>query len=261
MLQKIILKFKCLKTGSIKGYGGSEFYDLISKLLDGIDGSLNTKRQEKFCNNKGSLVLSYLSGKLQRKSSESLLYCGGNYTIVLSCLNRSGYERIPYLLKWLGENEVYFGSAVLSFESSRKLFPDNYSYTEYASEIKTASKSIQFSFLSPVYYPMERTSELFPKPTTIFQDLIEKWNYYSGMNLPPLDWNMLQVTKYDLRTRRTCLGEQVICGFLGNCTFVFNKDTPDEYRWIISLLAGFSSVCSVGSYTNMGLGQTKVTLL
>lgn len=119
--------------------------------------------------------------------------------------------------------------------------------------------SLQFS--SPTTFKSEGKHVPVPLPGWVFGSLLEKWNAFAPVALPPearrFADECLALTRYHLSTQMLPLKENGLrTGAVGQARYTALN--ADRY-WLslMHLLANFALFAGVGAGTSMGLGQTR----
>jgi CRISPR-associated endoribonuclease Cas6 len=126
----------------------------------------------------------------------------------------------------------------------------------------TPPRSVKLHFASPTTFKSEGRHVPVPLPSLVFGSLLERWNAFAPVALPPevrrFAGECLALSAYELRSR----GVQVKDGGLrmgGQGWARFTATTYDRY-WLslIQLLSDFAFYAGVGAQTTMGFGQCRV---
>lgn len=126
------------------------------------------------------------------------------------------------------------------------------------------SHRIAFRFASPVTFKSNEKHVPLPLPGWVFGSLLEKWNAFAPVALPPetrrFAEECLAVSGFELRSRPAYLKDgSVRVGAVGAARYTaINKDR--YWLSLMNLLADFALFAGVGAGTTMGLGQVRRTM-
>jgi len=120
---------------------------------------------------------------------------------------------------------------------------------------------IEFRFLSPTAFKSEEKHVPLPMPAWVFGSLLEKWNAFAPVALPPetrrFAAECMAVSGFRLYSRPSYIKEGgVRVGAVGMVRYTaLNKDR--YWLSVMNLLADFAFYAGVGAGTTMGLGQVR----
>lgn len=157
---------------------------------------------------------------------------------------------------WTAEANAHARAANISYEALA---------APYLLSRERAERRITLRFVSPTAFKSHGQVVTLPLPASVFGGLIEKWNTYAPIALPPETKRFaeacLAISRYRLRTavlRGKGSGDEIarISGFVGEVSYVATN--PDRY-WLglINLLSDFAFFAGVGYQTTQGMGQVR----
>jgi CRISPR-associated endoribonuclease Cas6 len=120
---------------------------------------------------------------------------------------------------------------------------------------------LSLHFSSPTTFKSGGKHVPVPLPGWVFGSLLEKWNAFAPVALPPearrFAEECLALTRYHLNTRMLPIKEQGLrAGAVGQVRYTaLNSDR--YWLSVMHLLADFALFAGVGAGTGMGLGQTR----
>ncbi|MDY7041292.1 MAG: CRISPR-associated endoribonuclease Cas6 [Chloroflexota bacterium] len=123
---------------------------------------------------------------------------------------------------------------------------------------------VSLRFASPTLFRSENKNVPLPLPGLVFGGLVDKWNDFAPIGLPPevrrFAQECLAISRYRLETLPVSFGDEgqrgAVAGCVGTCSYAIQ--VRDKY-WmgLIHLLAAFAFYAGVGRRTTMGLGQAR----
>jgi CRISPR-associated endoribonuclease Cas6 len=125
----------------------------------------------------------------------------------------------------------------------------------------TPNPRLGFQLSSPTTFKSQERHVPVPMPAWVFGSLLEKWNAFAPVALPPearrFAEECLALTRYRLQTRMMPVKEGGLrAGAVGTVSFtVLNKDR--YWLSVMNLLADFAVFAGIGAGTTMGLGQAR----
>ncbi|OEF97146.1 CRISPR-associated endoribonuclease Cas6 [Desulfuribacillus alkaliarsenatis] len=252
-LKKISIQLLCQEPGMIKGHAGTELHGLFFKALENADGELASELHQMQYK---PFIIGPLIGKIQRRDGIAQIEEGNVYSFTLATLVEKLTVIVPDVLEYFQKTLLVIGSAGFTYLSAKEV-TDKRTYYDFMA-IRNQDSRINIEFTTPTCFRRSGRALLFPEPELVFGSLIEKWEYFSEIQLPILDLSQVNVTKYDLKTTLVQFNNYNMIGFSGKCTYTFAKDSTEVTKWAINSLAQFATLSGVGYKTTMGMGQVKI---
>lgn len=246
---------KCIKSGSVKGYGGIELHGWFFNWLRSIYPELSTQLHEN--NEEKPFVIGPLYG-IKRKG-RTFLEENQEYSFAISGLNQTLKNVLNELLANAEGTIISINNALLKVQSVSSILPgDGLSYYDILENEDIIKDNITLQFASPTSFRQQGTQELFPKPELVFGSLLRKWNAFSPVKFADdLVHSKLLVKKYNLKTEIVDYGKYKIIGCTGRCTYQLDKHMPLFQKKMLHSLAYFAEYAGVGYKTSMGLGDVR----
>ncbi len=126
---------------------------------------------------------------------------------------------------------------------------------------KTPSRTWTLLLASPTTFRSGGHHVPFPLPGLTFNSLLQRWNAYAPIVLPPetrrFASEAIAVTRYNLQTRSIPLKAGGLrIGAVGEVTY---RALPYDRYWmsVIQTLVAFARFAGIGAGTTMGLGQAR----
>lgn len=254
MLQKLMLKVKCLKPGHLRGNGGTEIHGLFFHWLKTLDSQLSAKTHQQ---TEKPFVIGPIVGGT-RKMGRTALVQGADYTFTLASLSSEMFNILQKIYREMNGTQVRLGNGELIVSEITPIYGEKgITYFDLLEKVYI-SPEIELEFCSPTSFRQQGTQELFPQPNLVFGSLLRKWNSFSPVLLSDELLNAkIYTSKYRLKTELVDFGNYKIVGCIGNCTYQIAKDQPSHIRKMLHTLAAFANIAAVGYKTSMGLGATS----
>jgi len=258
MLQKVIIKLKCVVPGTLKGYGGTEIHGWFFNYLKGIEHDLSTLIHA--MDEKPFTIGPLYGGKKER--GKTIVTEGGEYSFSLASLNKEMFEVLVTVSSDLTGKEIQLGSGKFLVTGVNPIFGEKgLTYFDLL-EKRQSSLEINLEFCSPTSFRQQGVQEVFPLPNLVFGSLLRKWNSFSPVILPvELAYSSVFVKKFNLRTELVDFGNYKIIGCVGTCTYQMDKRLMDYQVNIFTTLASFAGISGVGYKTSMGLGDVRYIIV
>ncbi len=254
MLQKVLITLLCVKAGMIRGHGGVELHGMFFNILRQINPTLADEIHEM---QQKPFSIGPLVGKIERKDGAAQIVAAKSYTFSIATFTDDLTVTLPELIQamWAME-EIKLGGAGFKLVEAKFLQNKAYSFSQLLLSTKSLQR-IQMEFVSPTCFRSKGRLLLFPEPSLVFSSLLDKWNAFSDVPIPTIGFDLIQVTKYELKTTMSQVGERDLIGFKGTCTYTFTPEAPELTRWAVHVLASFAPLSGVGYKTTVGMGQVK----
>ena len=254
MLQKFIIKVKCIQTGTVKGNGGLEVHGWFFKWLQDLDPVLSEKVHG--MDEKPFAVGPIYGGK--KEKGKTILEAENEYTFSISSLNQEIYDGLWKLTAAIDNYKLQLGSSNNIVTDIQPILSEKLDYIDVIKKSKLGSDNINLQFCSPTSFRQQGTQELFPQPSLVFSSLLRKWNTFSPYMFPSeLYLTDVIVSRYNLRTELVDFGKYKIIGCIGSCTYQLDKGIPGFQKELLHSLAFFAGIAGVGYKTSMGLGDAR----
>ena len=135
------------------------------------------------------------------------------------------------------------------------------SYRDLYEAASPYEQTIHIQFLTPTAFEAEGYISPMPTVEAVFHPLRRFWNRYSGLVFAPSLIRGIVPLSFDIKTEEVCIRDsqgrlETVAGCMGKVSFrVLNGDPLITKR--INALSDFSSYCSVGLGTLVGMGAMR----
>ncbi len=253
LIQKVIIKVSCLRAGQVQSYGGLEihswFFQWISTIEPRISEKLHNLENKPFS-------MGSLQGGI-KKRGETNIEEGADCSFTVSGLNENMCVLLRMIEENLVDNIIQLGTAEFRVKKVLPIMgPDGLSYQDILDNAWD-TESFTLEFWSPTSFHHQGKQVLFPYPELVLQSLKRKWDSFSNVALPEIDYSNVQVSSYNLETRLVDFQKYKITGFIGRCTFVLDKGFTESNKRVINALGYYASIAGVGYKTYMALGNCR----
>ncbi|WP_159426192.1 CRISPR-associated endoribonuclease Cas6 [Desulfolucanica intricata] len=217
-------------------------------------------------------TVSPLWGRVTFEDNRWRLFPGEDYNFRITSID-------PQLSHWLLDswarslpNEINLAGAgfkVIGYtlESSKHPWAGSTSYEEIYSSVVSRPRvpgRVSIEFYSPTTFRSRGSNYPLPDPQKVFLNLLQKWNYYSPVNLGDnfiefIEENVFP-SSYKIQTRIMHFNNYKQVGFTGTCSFSIRRQSEDIMTRVMHMLAEYSFYAGVGYKTTMGMGQGRAVL-
>ena len=215
-------------------------------------------------------TISPLWGKFSFEDNRWRLYPGEEYTFRVTSIS-------PILSKFLSDEwapslsgEIKLAGAALklcgfTFDQTCHPWAGSSSFAELYDNVisdSRLSQKLSLQFYSPTTFRSQGANYPLPDPQKVFLNLLQKWNYYSPVNLGDNfgEFIMSNVfpSAYNISTKIMHFSNYKQVGFVGKCSFGIKRQNEDITVKVLRLLAEFAFYAGVGYKTTMGMGQCRL---
>jgi len=131
-------------------------------------------------------------------------------------------------------------------------------YEEAANSDRPQDKrQIAFTFHTPTAFRQGEFDTALPTRDCVFKSLLNRWNKYSGIELPETVLEPLFPSYFDIRTEVVTDPRSKFIGCVGNINFRILGDVDPNTIQQINALADFALYSGVGRKTPMGMGMVR----
>ncbi|MFN3929723.1 MAG: CRISPR system precrRNA processing endoribonuclease RAMP protein Cas6 [Thermoflexus sp.] len=122
-------------------------------------------------------------------------------------------------------------------------------------------RQLELEFLSPTTFHSGGRNVPVPLPDLVYGSLVEKWNDFSPVAIPPevrrFAQECLAISRYQLSTQVVPgKGEGIQIGFVGRCRYVVLRADP-YWLAMVHALTDYAFYAGVGYQTTTGMGQAR----
>ncbi|OEH85139.1 CRISPR-associated endoribonuclease Cas6 [Desulfuribacillus stibiiarsenatis] len=252
-LKKISIQLLCQESGIIKGHGGAELHGLFFKAVENIDNELASEIHQMQYK---PFSIGPLAGKLQRRDGVAQIEEGSICSFTLATLTERLTNSLPDMLEYLKKNLLVIGSAGFVVVEAKELISKETYYDFMAAGYQDSRINIEFT--APTCFRSSGKTLLFPEPELVFGSLQDKWEYFSEVQLPIVDFSQINVSKYELKTIMVPFKNYNLIGFKGICNYTLPSDSAEVMKWAVNSLSQFAAFSGVGYKTTMGMGQVRL---
>lgn len=223
-----------------------------------------------------------VTGLLQLDSYRPLMgdiQIGQKARVRFTCLSA---EIVDALVAWLGTAQSIEMNHML-WQVTDARWERQHSYAEIITSHELASPQMSFSFrlLSPMCFKSMGQYFAMPTPRLVFNNLIDRWHIFSGINVPPdfrdfVDQYVI-IADYKLHSQslvmkrgtqiKGCMGKVAYSVSKTNKTFEKNhpqaakeiKQNRLSHMRLVGMLHEFANYSGVGIKTTQGMGAVKTS--
>lgn len=254
MLQKIIIKMKCVAPTALKGYGGTEIHGWFFNYLKEISLDLSTSIHN--MDEKPFAIGPIHGGKKER--GKTIISEDSESSFSLASLNQEVYDILKISSADLIDKEIQLGNGKFVVTEVVPIWgKDGLTYLQILEKARINSE-INLEFRSPTSFRQRGIQEVFPLPDLVFGSLLRRWNTFSPIILSEeMIHAKIFISRYNLKTELVNFDKYKIVGFTGNCTYKIDKYEFEHTKKLLHSLAAFANIASIGYKTSMGLGDSR----
>ncbi len=253
MIQKSLIKLKCKQDGVINGHAGKELHAQLFNCL----GEINPELAKKIHNEKiKSFTVGPLVGNILRKEGLSRITAGEEYFFSISTLNEELSGTLSTILNKLSISDLLIGNNGFVVKSTQLHYEEPLPYFKLNYNGEPKNKFV-LDFLSPTCFRKDGRLQLLPLPSLVFGGLLERWNAFSETKLPATLFDVIYITRYNLKTNTVDFGNYKLVGCRGICEYTFLPEAREIDKWVINTLVNYAAISGIGYKTTMGMGQVK----
>jgi CRISPR-associated endoribonuclease Cas6 len=156
----------------------------------------------------------------------------------------------------LGPADLHITS-ILGTPQSTQPWANAISYAQLYEQAKMSPRSLDFSFCTPTAFRQSKYDCALPTRELVFNSLINRWNQYSGIELPKTLVEYIFPSFFDIRTEVVADSRSKFIGCVGAMNFRILGDVEPLVIKQINALADFALYSGVGRKTTMGMGMIR----
>ncbi len=156
----------------------------------------------------------------------------------------------------LGPADLHITS-ILGTPQSTQPWANACSYAQLYEQASECDRQIEFSFCTPTAFRQSQYDCALPTRELVFNSLINRWNQYSGIELPKTLVEPIFPSFFDIRTEVAADSRSKFIGCVGAINFRIFGDVEPLVIKQINALADFALYSGVGRKTPMGMGMMR----
>jgi len=264
MLLSVVVRFEALEDFSLRGNGGEALHGLFFSLLEKVNPSISERWHE--LKGPKPFSLSGLKGEeLRREGGRLVVPSGAEVWARVCTLTDEGAEVLCQVAELLlfskGEALVLGGGKVRPSGVEVGGGSDWACSATYSGILSRSSpcRALSLRFLSPTAFRRGGMSYPLPDPEAVFGSLLQRWNSFSPVKLPPDisgEFKKVALARFSIRTELLEFGGFREVGFTGTVKYELSS-LPEGARKMVSALASFAFFSGVGRRTAMGMGEVS----
>ncbi len=156
----------------------------------------------------------------------------------------------------LGPADLHITS-ILGTPQSTQPWANAISYAQLYEQSSDSDRQFEFSFYTPTAFRQSNYDCALPTRELVFNSLINRWNQYSGIELPKTLIEPIFPSFFDIRTEMIADSRSKFIGCVGAMNFRILGDVEPLVIKQINALADFALYSGVGRKTPMGMGMVR----
>lgn len=156
----------------------------------------------------------------------------------------------------LGPADLHITS-ILGTPQSTQPWANAISYAQLYEQASESHRQIDCSFCTPTAFRQSNYDCSLPTRELVFNSLINRWNQYSGIELPKTLIDSIFPSFFDIHTEIVADSRSKFIGCVGAMKFRILGDVDSLVIKQINTLADFALYSGVGRKTTMGMGMIR----
>jgi len=156
----------------------------------------------------------------------------------------------------LGPADLHITS-ILGTPQSTQPWANAISYAQFYEQASESNRQIEFFFCTPTAFRQSNYDCALPTRDLVFNSLINRWNQYSGIELPKTLVESIFPSFFNIRTEMVADSRSKFIGCIGAMNFRILGDVEPLVIKQINALADFALYSGVGRKTTMGMGMLR----
>ncbi len=156
----------------------------------------------------------------------------------------------------LGPADLHITS-ILGTPQSTQPWANAISYAQLYEQSSDSNRQIEFAFCTPTAFRQSNYDCALPTRELVFNSLINRWNQYSGIELPKNLIESIFPSFFNIRTELVADSRSKFIGCVGAINFRLLGDVDSLVIKQINALANFALYSGVGRKTTMGMGMVR----
>ena len=156
----------------------------------------------------------------------------------------------------LGPADLHITS-ILGTPQSTQPWANAISYAQLYEQSSDSNRQIEFAFCTPTAFRQSNYDCALPTRELVFNSLINRWNQYSGIELPKNLIESIFPSFFNIRTELVADSRSKFIGCVGAINFRLLGDVDPLVIKQINALANFALYSGVGRKTTMGMGMVR----
>jgi CRISPR-associated endoribonuclease Cas6 len=156
----------------------------------------------------------------------------------------------------LGPADLHITS-ILGTPQSTQPWANAIAFAQLYEQANMSDRQIDFSFCTPTAFRQSQHDCALPTRELVFNSLINRWNQYSGIELPKTLIEPIFPSFFDIHTEMVADSRSKFIGCVGAMHFRILGDVEPLVIKQINALADFALYSGVGRKTPMGMGMVR----
>lgn len=258
VLGRFDFRARCLVAGDFPGSGGEQLhgwlFDIMREHDEVLAGELHGAIAKPF-------TISGLRGGVERPDGDREVVTGDECSFSITSLSQQVYDVLQLVCRLFPGREFGLGSArFIGLEATEK---EDARATYDSLALNQRPSKLVVVFRTPTSFRRQGEQVLFPLPGLVFGSLASRWNAFAPWALPSdrfAEFELLRVSRYELRTSVVKFSRFVLLGFVGRITYTLPRDMPAPIVVMIAALGRYAPYAGVGYRTTMGMGGVETDI-
>jgi CRISPR-associated endoribonuclease Cas6 len=156
----------------------------------------------------------------------------------------------------LGPSDLLITS-ILGTPQSTQPWANASTYSQLYSHASEVERSINFELATPTAFRQSQYDTALPTRELVFNSLLNRWNQYSGIEIPTISLESVFPSFFDIQTQMIADSRSKFIGCIGDINYRILGDVEPLDIKHINVLADFALYCGAGRKTPMGMGMVR----
>jgi CRISPR-associated endoribonuclease Cas6 len=148
-------------------------------------------------------------------------------------------------------------TSVLGTAQSTQPWANFCSYAQLFEQASTCDRQLSFQIYTPATFRQGKFDSALPTRDCVFNSLLSRWNYYSGIPFPETLFDHLFPSFFNIHTELVQYPEGKWVGCLGSIGYRILGDVDPLTIQQLNTLADFALFAGIGRKTPMGMGMVR----
>ncbi|MBP0027895.1 CRISPR-associated endoribonuclease Cas6 [Roseofilum sp. Guam] len=148
-------------------------------------------------------------------------------------------------------------TSILATPQSTHPWANSCPYAQLYDEASESDNTFRFCIATPMAFRQGKYDTALPSGDRLFASLRQRWNKYSGIDMPELVLDTVFPSFFHIETAIVADKRSKFIGSIGEITFRLLGDATPTTLKHLNALANYALYCGIGRKTTMGMGMAR----